>query len=303
MSADARELDRRLRAAGDLKGVVRTLKSLAAADLRPLQDSVQALEEYTRVLRLGAAVCLRSDSLAGAGGDGLAAPTRGADLILALGSDLGMVGAFNEAVAARLRELRGDAAAEGESVIWTAGDRLAVALEEMDLRPDDARDLPDGLESVGGWVERLVIDLEAMREARGLRSLRIVRNAWEPGRGLAVVTGELLPLERHWARESLPEWPSRRIPEALPAPAPLLSDLAREELFTALFLACTGSMACEALGRMEAMERAERNLDDLQERLGTERNLSRQEAISQELLDLITAYEAVRERRMPGCAP
>ena len=69
MSADARELDRRLRAAGDLKGVVRTLKSLAAADLRPLQDSVQALEEYTRVLRLGAAVCLRSDSLAGAGGD------------------------------------------------------------------------------------------------------------------------------------------------------------------------------------------------------------------------------------------
>lgn len=293
MSQDAQELERRLRAAHDLKGVVRTLKSLAAASLRPLQDSARALEEYRRVLRLGAAVCFRQARNGSSARNGVAEGGPGAgEVILAFGSDLGMVGAFNEAVTARLRAL--EPGPGGAVAIWSAGERLQQDLADAGLVPADARPLPDGVDGAGKWVEGIILDLEALRERRGLRSLRLVRNGTRPGGGTAITTETLLPLELDWARDSLPDWPTRRIPQALPAAGPLFSYLAREELFTALFLACVDSMACEALGRMEAMERAERNLDELQERLGFERNRQRQEAISQELLDLVTAFEAVR---------
>lgn len=289
MSLEAQELDRRLRAAADLKGVVRTLKSLAASTLKPLQDAAIAAEAYTKVLRLGAAACLRASD-----GLGQARPIpnpSGADVILAIGSDMGMVGAFNESVAKGLKPM-----AIPGSEIWTAGERLRQILEDSGLRPGSGRGLPDDLDAVGTWVDGVVVNLEGLREKHGLRSLKILRNAGRPGSGITLIEEELLPLERHWSEASLPTWPSRRIPQPVPAREPLLSDLAREELFTAIFLACVGSMACEALSRLEAMERAERNLDELQERLAAERNRARQESISQELLDLGTAYEAVRGR-------
>lgn len=72
-----------------------------------------------------------------------------------------------------------------------------------------------------------------------------------------------------------------------------LRALIREYLFVSLFRACADSLASENASRLAAMQRADKNIDELLEDLnGTFRRL-RQSGIDDELFDVIAGFEAL----------
>jgi F-type H+-transporting ATPase subunit gamma len=72
-----------------------------------------------------------------------------------------------------------------------------------------------------------------------------------------------------------------------------LRALIREYLFISLFRACAESLASENASRLAAMERADKNIDELLENLhGTFERL-RQGSIDEELFDVISGYESL----------
>ncbi len=72
--------------------------------------------------------------------------------------------------------------------------------------------------------------------------------------------------------------------------------LIREYLFISIFRACAESLASENASRLAAMQRAEKNIDDLQEKLGREFNRLRQSAIDEELFDVVAGYELLSQQ-------
>jgi vacuolar-type H+-ATPase subunit B/Vma2 len=67
----------------------------------------------------------------------------------------------------------------------------------------------------------------------------------------------------------------------------------REYLFISLFRACAESLASENASRLAAMQRAEKNIDELLEDLNRTFHRQRQSSIDEELFDVVSGFEAL----------
>jgi F-type H+-transporting ATPase subunit gamma len=76
-----------------------------------------------------------------------------------------------------------------------------------------------------------------------------------------------------------------------------LRALIREYLFISLFRACAESLASENASRLSAMERADKNINDLLEQLHGSFHQLRQSSIDEELFDVISGFEALIRSR------
>ena len=82
------------------------------------------------------------------------------------------------------------------------------------------------------------------------------------------VSQRLLPLDAQWQQGlAKVRWPTGNLPEVMGGGTATLRALIREYLFISLFRACAESLASENASRLAAMERADKNIDDLLEQL------------------------------------
>ena len=72
-----------------------------------------------------------------------------------------------------------------------------------------------------------------------------------------------------------------------------LRALIREYLSVSLFRACAESLASENASRLAAMQRADKNIDDLLEDLTGRFHRLRQSGIDEELFDVVSGFEAL----------
>jgi F-type H+-transporting ATPase subunit gamma len=72
-----------------------------------------------------------------------------------------------------------------------------------------------------------------------------------------------------------------------------LRALIREYLFVSLFQACAESLASENASRLAAMQRADKNINDLLEELNGTFHRLRQSGIDEELFDVVSGFEAL----------
>src|SRR5271156_5346 len=98
MSDTVESLSRKIDSAGDLRGVVRTMKALAASSIGQYEKSVRALADYYRAVELGLAACFRSSEVSAAAMLRRETVDAGAIEAIVFGSDQGLVGQFNDIV-------------------------------------------------------------------------------------------------------------------------------------------------------------------------------------------------------------
>jgi F-type H+-transporting ATPase subunit gamma len=83
------------------------------------------------------------------------------------------------------------------------------------------------------------------------------------------------------------------LPEVMDGGAATLRALIREYLFVSLFRACAESLASENASRLAAMQRADKNIEELLEYLNGQFHHLRQSRIDEELFDVISGFEAL----------
>src|ERR1700722_17785844 len=131
MSGTTDGLRRKIDGAGDLEGVVRSMKALAASSIGQFERAVQSLDHYYRTVELGLAVCLRraGPSPATAPGNSRDGGPIGAVIF---GSDQGLVGRFNEVLVdfamEKLRTRPGKIAR-----IWAVGEHIQALMADSGL--------------------------------------------------------------------------------------------------------------------------------------------------------------------------
>jgi F-type H+-transporting ATPase subunit gamma len=88
-------------------------------------------------------------------------------------------------------------------------------------------------------------------------------------------------------------WPTGNLPEVMGETTITLRALIREYLFISLFRACAESLSSENASRLAAMQRADKNIDELLEDLNGAFHRLRQSGIDEELFDVISGFEAL----------
>jgi F-type H+-transporting ATPase subunit gamma len=293
VSETTTNLRRKIGSAADLQSVVRTMKAMAASAIGQYDRSVGALADYYRTVQLGLAVCLRdSDPMTS-----IAArndrSTAGAVGVVVFGSDQGLVGQFNEAIVAHSLEAIADL--PRSPLIWAVGERVQLRLEDAGIALAGRFAVPSSVEAIAPLVGQILLETEAGPGRTGeIATLHLIYNRRTIGSAHAPVAQRLLPLDDDWRRTlaDLP-WPTGNLPEVIGSRTTALRALIREYVFVSLFRACAESLASENASRLAAMERADRNIDELLENLhGSFRRL-RQSRIDEELFDVISGYEAL----------
>jgi F-type H+-transporting ATPase subunit gamma len=292
-------LRRKIDRARDLGSVVSTMKVLAAANVRQYEKSVRSLDDYYRVVQLGLSVCFRARTPPARGVAPRAKEDTGVTGAIVFGSDQGLVGQFNDVVADYARETL--AHLPGRKKVWAIGERVHDRLADMQLALNGRFAVPLSIKSitplVGQLLLRIIVPGARESEAQhknGLERLYLFYNRSRSGKVYEPVAQRLLPLDETW-RRSLAElpWPSKNLPEVAGDIGSTLQALVREYLFVSLFRACAESMSSENASRLTAMERAERNIDQLLEDLQKTFYRQRQNKIDEELFDVIAGVEAL----------
>ncbi len=291
MSDTLASLRRKISGAGDLKSVVRSMKALAASSIGQYERSVLALADYDRTVQLGLAVCLRNREAAALEAG---RPAVGATIVTAIvfGSDQGLVGQFNDVLADFVAKALDPLL--GEKKVWAVGDRIASRLADAGLTPAGLFAVPTSVSAIAPLVGQILVESEAHHAKGEVVQLYLFHNRPKPGAAYEPFSQRLLPLDDEWGlRLAHLTWPTKNLPEVIGDRERTLQALVREYLFVSLFKACAESLAAENASRLAAMQRAEKNIDELVGDLNQRFRRLRQTSIDEELFDVLSGYESM----------
>jgi F-type H+-transporting ATPase subunit gamma len=291
MSDTAANLRRKIASAGDLESVVRTMKAMAASNIGQYENAVRSLDDYFRTVQLGLAACFRH-------GESAVSSTRvsqketGAIGAVVFGSDQGLVGQFNDVMVEFVQQTLGNL--PGNKLIWAVGERIQLRLADTDLPMGESFTLPNSISAITPLVGQILIEMESQREKGAITQVYLFHNRPKTGAIYTPVSQRLLPLDDLWRRDlAAIRWPTHNLPEVMNGGEQTLLALVREYLFVSLFRACAESLASENASRLAAMQRAEKNIDELLEDLNRTFHRLRQSGIDEELFDVVSGFEAL----------
>lgn len=291
MSDTATSLRRKIASAGELESVVRTMKAMAASSIAQYENAVLSLDEYYRTVQLGLVASLRQGELSNAK---TPAMRRNSGTIGAIvfGSDQGLVGRFNEVMVEFVTQSLAKFSAKAN--VWAVGERIQSRLTDTDLVPKINFILPNSISAITLLVGQILIALEAHRKNGEFVQVYLFHNRPTSSAIYTPVCQRLLPLDDAWQRDlKTIHWPTGNLPEVINGTEPTLLAFLREYLFVSLFRACAESLASENASRLAAMQRAEKNIDELQEDLNRTFHRLRQSDIDEELFDVVSGFEAL----------
>ncbi len=283
MSGTTESMRKRIERTKNLGSVVHTMKALAASNISQYEESSEVLEDYYHTIVLGLAICLGPEKPALSHSFPSGEPNTSGAVIF--GSDQGLVGQFNERlVEFAKKKLSG---LPGEKRIWAVGERMFNRLEEEGLPVVKMHHVPGSIDAVTPLVGQILIECQ-------LSPLYIFYNQPERGASYEQAFQRMLPLDEKWIADMTKrKWITNRLPQVLGEREETLSALVREYLFVTLFRACVDSLAAENASRLAAMQRAEKNIDEMLGEMQQDYHRQRQSAIDEELFDIVAGFEAL----------
>ena len=291
MSDTLVSLRRKINGASDLESVVRTMKVLAASNIIQYEKAVISLADYYRTVELGLLVCLKKGvefTLSEKAGKSKNEKIG----VVVFGSDQGLVGQFNDV----LTEFTGKTLENlpGDKRIWAVGERIKTRLEDTGLTVTGLLSVPNSVNTITPVIGQILLECDIYREKGEIPQVYIIHNRPKPEALYEPFVQRLLPLDDKWCSTvATLKWPTNYIPETINGIVPTLHGLIRQYLFASLFRACAESLASENASRLAAMQRAEKNIDELLEDLNRSYHRLRQSTIDEELFDVISGSEAL----------
>ncbi len=294
MSDTSEGLHRQISSAGEIGTVVRTMKAMAASNISQFEMAVSSLSEYYRTVALSI-VAYFSQEKVGMIPEKVNRNKKKSIVAIVVGSDMGLVGQFNDQLAGFV--IQALSVMPGKKEVWTVGERVQAPLKDAGLPATKLFIVPNSVQAITPLVVQILTESEQSRKKGETKELYIFYNRPNEGRRYVQVSQRFYPLDEQW-RHNLAElkWPTKKLPQIIGLPKVTLAALISEYLFVTLFRAFAESLASENAGRLEAMQRAEKNIKELLEDLNNKFNRLRQNSIDEELFDVISGFEALQKK-------
>jgi len=290
------DLRKKLSGAKDIKSVVRAMKAMAASNIAQYEAAVTSLGDYYHTVSLGIVVYLMQEKI-DESTENKIAPTHGEKPVCAIvfGSDQGLVGRFNNLMTDFV--VQSLHALPGTKEIWVIGDRVRLLLADAGLVAAKSFAVPNSIDAVTPLIGQILVEIEELTEKKPGMEFYIFHNQPKADTGYVPVMQRLLPLDEQWRHEFAEiKWPTKNIPELIGRAGEDLLALISAYLFVSLFKACAESLASENASRLEAMQRADKNIGNLLDSLGKKFHRLRQSSIDEELFDVVSGFEALNAK-------
>ena len=283
--------------AKDLKSVVTAMKAMAASNIVQYETAVSSLDDYYHTIALGIVGYFKAEKITSIN-EKTTSKKKTEEVICAIvfGSDQGLVAQFNDSmsefVSTSLKTL------PGKKIIWAVGERVQLLLSDERLPTSKLYPVPGDINAVTPLVTKILSKSQESQQKEEVTSFYIFHNQPKPGSGYTPVMQRFLPLDEKW-KETLQkiQWPTKLPPQILGGVKPTLVALINGYLFTSLFKACVESLASENASRLDAMQRAEKNISDMLEDFGKKYHRLRQSSIDEELFDVVSGFEALNNKK------
>lgn len=269
-------LQARISSLHELRDLIRALRVLAASHVQEAQGALEGMRRYVEIVEDaivdGAAMLPETDGLAAL------SETSDARVLIVVCSEHGFAGAFND----RLLDCAETVRKEGQKLV-IIGRRGAILATERGLQVDHSFAMATHVGGVLGVTRQVAEYLAAISTAD------VVFGSYRRGGNFETEARSILPLDPALLAGSK----RRNTPLHHLEPDALLQRLANEYLFAEITRAVMESLASENGARLRLMEAADHNIGEKLKDLRRSENTLRQEAITSELLDVVTGSEAI----------
>ncbi len=293
-------LQKQISSGEDLSSIVRTMKALAATSVRQYEKAAESLDDYYHTIELGLSVALSQQlqQVTKAKAASASAPEN-PHLLIIFGSDHGLAGRFNEQIVSYALEefwqSNEDASRtppQGSNFL-AVGEQVITRIGAVGIAPVEVYHMPSSISAITPFTQQLLEEIERWRNLEKVEKVMLFYNRPETG-GFNPRAEALLPVDLPRLQEARLKWESRSLPTYTLPRDQLLSALLRQYFFVSLYRACALSLAAENTSRLAAMQAAEKNIDERLGELKTSYQHERQAAITEELLDIISGFRAVK---------
>ncbi|MBN1903194.1 F0F1 ATP synthase subunit gamma [Candidatus Sumerlaeota bacterium] len=287
-------LGKKIKSVQDLQSVVKTMKILAAVSIRQYERAVASLSEYARTLEMGFQILLQSAPMERFLPQRTNTKRYG---IIIFGSEQGMCGQFNEQIAAFAeKDMRERGISPENRVILSIGTRLESRLNSSGISAEHIMSLPSSVFGITAKALEVILKIESWQSGGIADFFIIYFNEYLSGSTFRQKALQILPLNPDWMRDlETKKWESRSLPAFTMDRTQLTLSLIRQYLFTSLYRCFAESLASENASRMLSMQAAEKNIDDKLNDLLSVYHQKRQTTITEELLDIVSGFEALTE--------
>jgi F-type H+-transporting ATPase subunit gamma len=292
MSSTLESLQRRKKSAGDLALVVRTMKAMALSNITQYEMAVNSLQDYSRTIMLGMYTLLRHEKYFMP--DLPSTNQEGPQVAIVFGSDQGLVGPFNNFISSFTHNNLH--ALSGKREAWAVGERIFMGLKDDGLSPTKLFHVPNSVAGITPLVNTILMKIEEYRSENAAYSFLLFHNSPLTGETYQPKYQRLFPVDQDWEHKIQNiKWPSNHLPQIIGNKEHVFRSLFREHLFVSIYKACAESLASENASRLAAMQRAEKNIQEIQNDLQQSYNRLRQSMIDDELFDVIAGFEALKK--------
>lgn len=276
----------------DLASVVKTMKTLAAVSIRQYETAVESLADYFATIQDGLQILLLNQ------------PTfehiepGGAHRVGAIifGSDQGMCGNFNEQIVSFAIQslIEESQIPKADCSFLVVGARASGHLMDAGFPVDAEIPVAGSASGITTVVQELLGIIDRWRHQKHLGKVLLFYNRRQSASSYTAHCAELLPVRPEHFHQSQSQWQGPSLPTHTMDRERLFSRLIGQYLFVSLFRAHAESLAGENASRIASMQAAERNIQNRLTELRSNYHQKRQTAITEELLDVVTGAEALR---------
>jgi F-type H+-transporting ATPase subunit gamma len=288
-------LSRRTATLTSIRGIVHTMKTMSAINAVPYEHAAQAVESYHQTVLSGLrAFVIKTGPIA------MPVAVQAERILVVFGSDHGLCGNYNEVLATRAKTEAAKAGAESSVRVLCVGVRMNDALSDQGLKPEVTLLPPASADGIGRLASDIVTRLDEIGSGdvhnRIAVTLLFTQRAGTGQR--EPVVSPLLPLAPSLLSDPAKAgWQSRSLPSYTMQATPLFSALLRNYIFASVFSASAEAMVTENAARLALMQQAEQAVDERLEEVGGQFRLMRQDEITNELMDIIIGFEALKKKR------
>jgi F-type H+-transporting ATPase subunit gamma len=285
-------LKRRIKSAGDLLSVVKTMKALAAVSIRQYQKAVESLDDYNRTVEMGLQIVLKERMGAMMKNKGATVKRMGA---IIFGSDQGLCGQLNEQISVFSLDYIKEAGVKKENrKVLAVGARVADYLEDAGQPIDELQATPSSTAGITPLVQEIIMIIEEWHFKHNVDHFMLFYNDYISGANYHPYKVQLLPVNHDWLKDiARKKWDSKSLPIYRMDGDKIFSSLIREYLFVSLYRAFAESLASENASRLASMQNAEKNIEEQMQDLHVQFHRTRQMTITEELLDIVAGFEAL----------
>jgi len=191
-------LKRRIKSAGDLLSVVKTMKALAAVSIRQYQKAVESLDDYNRTVEMGLQIVLKERMGHLITRKDLPFKQIGA---IIFGSDQGLCGQLNEQISTfALNDLKEMGVNRENIKVLAVGARVADYVEDAGQPIDELLNTPGSTAGITPLVQEMIMIIQEWHFKNNIDHFILFYNDYISGSNYQPYRLQLLPVKEDWLK-------------------------------------------------------------------------------------------------------